>query len=124
MPKKIETEEEIITEVGTTEADDLYRVTKSFYLIIRAGPAVAIPVGSVVRLRADTARENFPARVLPANLPDPAQYEVIEKFQTADSEGLWITLNVGDVIELSLGEALPLMKGFKIKPKQIGGDKK
>lgn len=116
-------EKEVIFECGSTESDEVYRLTQSFQLIIRAGPPVAIPVGALVRLRPDSARENF-HRLIPMNLKDPDQYEVVAKFRTVNAEGYWENFNVGDVLELTLEEALPLMRNFKVRPKRGGENNK
>ena len=110
-------------ECGSVEGDEIWRVVKPYYAIIRSGPPAIIPVGSTIRLRADSAKENFSAgRIAPVDLQGPAKYEVIEKFQTVDLEGYWEHLNVGDKVELTLEEALPLLRKFKIKRVE-GGEK-
>ena len=116
-------EEEVFFECGSTDADEIWKVIKSFYLIIRAGPPVVIPVGSLVRLRPDSAREIFPFSVLPANLQDPGKYEAIEKFKTVNGEGYWEMIDKGDILELTLAEAIPLIKKSQVKPVK-GGEKK
>jgi len=115
--------EEIILECGSTEADEIWKVIKSFYLIIRAGPPVVIPVGSLVRLRPDSASEIFPFSVLPANLQDPGKYEAIEKFKVVNADGYWEVIDRGDILELTLGEAIPLIKKFQVKPVKGGEEK-
>jgi hypothetical protein len=115
--------EEIFCECGSSEGDEVWKVTQSFQLITKAGPPVVMPVGSLVRLRPETAREVFPFRALPVNLTDPGRYECIEDFRTTNADGCWELIKVGDILELTLAEALPLMRGFKVKPIR-GGDKK
>lgn len=112
-------------ECGSVEGDEIWRVVKPYYAIIRSGPPAIIPVGATIRLRADSARENFSCqRVIPLNLEDPGKYEITEQFKTTDKDGYWVTLNIGDIVELSAEEALPLLRNFKIKRVDEGGDEK
>jgi hypothetical protein len=131
MPKKLKVEkeesmkeEEVFFECGSTSDDEIWKVTKSFQLIIKAGPPVPMPVGALVRLRPDSARELFPFHVLPANLQDPGKYEAIEKFKVVDINGYWEFIGKGDVLELTLAEAIPLIRKFQVKPMKGGGEKK
>lgn len=103
-------------ECGSTAADKTWKVRRPFQLIIKAGPPVVIPVDSLVRLRESSARELFPFHILPADLPDPGKYEAIEKFQTVNADGYWETIGKGDILELTVAEAIPLMQKFKVKP--------
>jgi hypothetical protein len=114
----------IIEELGSVEGDDLYRVTRDFYIMIKAGPPSPVMAGDIVRLTRATARMFFPAKILPVGLSDPGRYEVIQDFKMPDESGLWIELHTGDILELTFKEGLPLMRNFQIKPIKIGGNEK
>ena len=109
-------EEEIVKEFESTENDELFKVIRSFQLPVRKGPPVPVQAGNIVRLKHSTARELFPGKVLPLGLTDPGTYEAIENFRMVDDEKMWVEINSGDKLELTLEEALPLMKQFRIKP--------
>jgi hypothetical protein len=111
-------------ECGSIDTDEIFKVIRPFYCIVKAGPPVPIPVGASIRLRADSGRDNFAiGRIVPVNFPALAEYEVIAKFTTTDKDGYWLSLNPGDRVELSAEESLPLLRTFKIKRLE-GGDKK
>ena len=114
-------EDKIIKELGSGENDELWKVTRAFYLCVREGPLVPTMPGDVVRLTHATAKMNFAAqRILPVGFSDPGRYEVLEDFKTADEHGLWIEFHPGDILELSLPEGLDLMKKFYVKPLKGG----
>jgi hypothetical protein len=112
-----------IIELGSREDDDLYRVTRGFYLSVKAGPPSPVMTGDIVRLTRATARMFFPAKILPVGLSDPGKYEVIRDFKMPDENGLWIELHTGDILELTFNEALSLMKNFQVKPIRGGTEK-
>ena len=112
-----------IIELGSTEGDELFKTIRSFMLPVRKGPMENIPVGAIVRLRTATARELFPGKVLPLSLKDPDTYEAIAKFQMVDDSKLYVEINPGDRLELSLSEAMPLMRNFLVKPVKGGTEK-
>ena len=112
----MEDEKVIIKELGSSENDDFWKVTRGFYLSVKEGPLVSTMPGDVVRLTPATAKMNFSAqRILPVGLTDPASYEVLHDFKAADENGLWTEFHPGDILELSLEEGIDLMKRFLIK---------
>jgi hypothetical protein len=110
-------EEKIIEEFGCNADDSLHRVVRSFYLRVRSGPLEAIPVGSIVRLKPEMARETFCAcKTEPITIGEI--FEVLQDIQLVGADGLWIKALQGDEVKLSRQEAFDLLRKKMVREKK------
>lgn len=117
MEKK---EEQVVPdhcEIDSKGSDGLYKVQKSFFLKLREGPGVSIPVGKIVRLSRETAWQTFnTGQVIPLGIDGERKYEAIQRFIYTDPEGLYQEIRPGMKLELCEAEAMHhLMRGH-VKP--------
>ena len=112
--------EEIIKEfcvsTGEMPGVGIFKATRGFYIKTKDGPLTLVPANSLVELSSETARSEFSiARVIPYDpkIPEKARYRVVYPFRTV-IDGLYVNLKQHDEIELSITEALPLLRENKI----------
>lgn len=117
--------EEVVRELGSSPDDCLYKVIRGFFLRVVDGPLVSVSPGDTVRLSYNTAGPLFiEGRILPLSLPEAGRYAAIKNFVHIN-ERLWVLVEKGDMFKLSLDEALPLLREFKIRliDEEKGGKK-
>lgn len=114
----------IVCEFGSSGDDDSYVVIESFFLKVVDGPPITVSPGCKVRLKFETARFLFSdGKILPAGIPETGVYEVRKCF-TIVNGGRWTLVEKGDTIKLSQGEAICLLREFKISLKEVANETK
>jgi hypothetical protein len=105
------------SELGSIEGDGLYSANRSFYLLIRKGPEVSVPIGSILRLTQPTAAELFFAnKIFPLDIVDGLVYAAILPFRHVDSDGLYIEIEPGTRVKLTQEEGIKYLKQNLVKP--------
>lgn len=119
MPKK-EIEEKEICEYGIAyDQSREYRAVRGFFLQTKHGPLTEIKSGSLVRLSDRTSQELFYANKV-SPLEVGTTFEALVSFRTIGSDGGWLDVQEGDVIEMGREEALTSLRRKQVKEK-IGG---
>lgn len=101
---------------GEAPAVGVFRVLRSFYLPVRKGPNISLPVGALVELSAGTAQENFLLnRVIPHDPAIPAlgKYRALLPFRVVLND-IFVDVKAEEFLELTSQEALPFLQRQQI----------